>query len=57
MRSYIPGTMSKAYVEALGDWQDAFLKSITASPEDAERYRKADPDWVKEGKNGNQKGK
>jgi len=46
MKSYIPGTMSPQYVEALKDWQINFLESITCSEEEAKRYRESCPDWV-----------
>lgn len=49
MRAYIPGSLSPQYLEALREVQVEILKSITATDEDAERYRKCDPDWVAEG--------
>jgi hypothetical protein len=52
VRTVIPGQVSPKYIEALRDWQVNFLATITASDEDADRYRKACPDWVKDGKNG-----
>jgi hypothetical protein len=48
MRTVIPGQVSSKYIEALYDLQKEFLESITASDEDAIRYRKACPDWIKE---------
>jgi len=48
MRTVIPGQVSSKYIEALYDLQKEFLASITASDEDAARYRKAYPDWIKE---------
>ena len=46
MKSYTPGTMSPAYIEALRQWQLKFLESITCSEEDAQKYREMYPDWV-----------
>jgi hypothetical protein len=48
MRTVIPGQVSSKYIEALYENQKRFLESITASEEDAARYRKQWPDWLKE---------